>query len=286
MLLSTSLMVHAQITGDVSFDKYGIAFTIPPNWVGQELQEAFVMASAQDAGIMVLVPHPARSMNELSSKIGEGLNHENVQLTLQGSVQQLNQHVVEGIYEGSVNFQAVKGHVFGMLNPLGSGVAVISLVSPELYSVFTRDIGIEVVNSLRFSQAVADEGALTAEQCKLDLGGNKLVYMDNYYSADRSPNQSEVGGGYNLRKEINLCSSGYFTYHGNSFVAAGTQIHNAYESNRAQGHGTWQFIDQAGEVILLLSYHDGNSQTFTVEYAEDKTLLNGGRYYLDDVECY
>ena len=277
--------IKGQDTGKVNFSEEGIGFTIPENWMGQELKEAYLMASTKDAGMIVLLFHPAKTLDELEAKLQEGLNEDDVKLSLISELKQSSTNALEGLYEGSVNGQAVKGHLFGIVNPFGNGVAVLSLVAPELYSVFTRNIAVEVVNSLKFSKPSKSPLSNAAAEYKKELSNTKLVYISTGFSADTSLDGSDLSSGYDKQIEINLCASGYFTYYYRSVVSTTSSDVYAGGADEARGDGKWQIENDGEEVVLLLETTEGDSYEFVLTYENEELFLNGERYLRDYAQC-
>ena len=282
-LLAISFTTQGQLTGQVTYQEYGIAFDIPQNWVGQELEDLFVMGSSKEAGIVVMIFHPAKDLVELKKNMGKGINEGGITLKPSGAITVLNNLKIEALYEGIVNNEKAKGISIGMINPSGSGVVLFALVNPKLYSKRILEIGRQIGNSFKFSNPMANtnttSGGLTVQQVSQDLGGNKLTYLDSYYS------NTSGGGGYQREKEINLCPNGLFTFFGGSYLNFPDPNYDPYQKN-TKGHGTWEFLEDSGKIYLQLNYNDGEYESFHVTYKDGKTHLNGGRYYISDVDCH
>ncbi|AXT51006.1 hypothetical protein D1818_09275 [Aquimarina sp. BL5] len=280
MIISSS--IYGQLTGRVEYKEEGVTFNIPTNWVGQEVEEVFIMGSQKEAGLVAITAHPVRNLKELQDNMQLGLQEGGVTLRLKNNLKKLSDTSVEGMYEGVIDNQKVQGNAIGLLNSYGKGIVIFSLISPDLFSNRTLQIGREVANSVRFNTPQPSNNSsngLNAAQVTKDLGGNKLIYSESYYS------NTPGGGGYERSKEINLCPNGAFTYYGSSYLNFTDPNFDPYRKN-GQSHGTWKFIDQNGSVYLNLNYRNGSKENLLVRYKDDKTFLDGGRYYLGDVTCY
>jgi len=280
MIISSS--IYGQLTGRVEYKEEGVTFDIPTNWVGQEVEEVFIMGSQKEAGLVAITAHPARNLKELRDNMQLGLQEGEVTLNLKNNLKKLSNTMIEGLYEGVIDNQQVKGNAIGVLNSYGEGVVVFSLISPELFSNRTLQIGKKVANSVTFNTPQLTNNVsngLTVAQVTQDLGGNKLIYQESYYS------NTSGGGGYERSKEINLCPNGTFTYYGSSYLNFTDPNFDPYRKN-GQSHGSWKFINQNGNIYLNLNYTNGSKENLRVRYEDDKTFLDEGRYYLGDVTCY
>ncbi|MEX0290565.1 MAG: hypothetical protein AB3N14_15785 [Flavobacteriaceae bacterium] len=279
------LNTEGQDNGTVNFKEEGIGFTIPKDWIGQALEEAYVMGSTKKAGMIVMLFHPAKSLEELQSKLREGLYENDVQLSLVGDLKQSATNAIEGLYEGVVNSQKVKGHLFGVINPFGKGVAVLSIVAPEKYTIFTRNIAVEVVNSLRFSKPSKRDLSKEASQFKKELTNSKLVYLNTGFTPDDSLDGSGFSTGYEKRIEINLCASGNFTYYDSSNYETSSTDTMAVGRGENQGEGKWAIEDADGDVLLVLQDSEGDTYEFVLVYENEELFLNGKRYLIDYAQC-
>ncbi|MEM9931303.1 MAG: hypothetical protein AAF840_15920 [Bacteroidota bacterium] len=282
LLFFTTL--QAQYTGEVNYEAEGVAFTIPPQWVGQEMEDVFVMGSEQEAGLMVLMFHEATTLAALKVEMQAGLQEASVSLMPVGAVEQVSTTKVAGHYRGTLEGQAVRGKAIALLNPYGQGLVVFSLIAEADYAKRTDQLADLVANSVRFSPTAAGfntsaYSGLTVEQVRQDLSGNQL-YFNEYYGS-----RTAGGGGYEINKTINLCPNGTFTYYGDSYLSIPDPDHDPYLSS-GKGHGRYSFVKEEGKVYLQLKYIDGHITYLHVTYEDNKTHLDGGRYYVLEVECY
>lgn len=278
-VMALNFNIQAQLTGHINYTEYGISFNIPNNWIGQELEDMFVMGSNKEAGIIAMIFHPSKDINSLKESMQKGINEGGISLKPSGTISVLSNSKVEALYEGIVTNEKAKGIAIGLVNLSGSSVVLFALVSPDLYSSHILKIGREVGKSIKFSEPITTKntqsGNLTVAEVIQDLAGNKLTYLDNYHS------NTLGGGGYQIEKEINLCPNGLFTFYGGSYLNFPDPNYDPYQKN-ARGHGTWEFLEDAGKIFLQLNYNDGEYESFHITYKEGKTHLNGARYYLTD----
>ena len=282
-LLFSILMVTfgvSQVTGDITYQEYGISFTVPNQWIGQESDDIFVMASSKEAGLLILMFHPAKSQEELMEKMNKGLKDQSVNLTPMTPITTIGTNKVGGIYQGTLDGQNVKGKAIAMINPYGKGIVVFSLINETSYSQRTEELADLVANSVAFTKANGNVIGASPylQQAKEELMGYKLTYLESYYS------NTPGGGGYERKRVINLCSNGLFTFYGGSYLNFPDPNWDPMHEN-AKGHGTYEILEDSGNIYLQLNYNDGSYESLKCTYDEG-VYLNGGHYYRGDVECY
>ncbi len=115
----------------------------------------------------------------------------------------------------------------------------------------------------------------TARQWKDLLADTRLTYMSSYSSG-----YGDSYGGYSVKRSMDLCSQGYFTYAGSSNFSVNAPGASAYNAGNSGSDGTWVIKDDnAGGAILQLNYADGNVSQFGLGYEDGKTYLNNERWF-------
>lgn len=285
LFIFVTITSFCQVTGHISDESLGIAFDIPADWFGQELEDVFLMSSLQEGGLMAMMFHPAQNVAQLQTEMKQGLSDASIYLMPVGQLQSNGTDRVEGQYSGMLEGQKVKGKAVALINPHGQGVVVLSLIEEHLYGSRTDDLVNEVANSIQFSQAAraaaysSGDPDINAGTVRQDLANHKLTYMDSYSS------NTPGGGGYEIRKEINLCPNGNFTAYDSSYMSTGSNPNFDPHSSNGTFRGTYEFVDYQGGVYLQLMLSDGHQENLEISYEGTKVFLDGGRYYRGDVEC-
>ena len=275
-----SISLNGQQTGTVKYEQLGVSFSIPNGWVGQETGEVFIMGSNEVPGLIILIPHDqVYSLDDLYNQASQGLSLEGG--TTLKPIQKIrtSNDIVMGSFQGTIEYSPAKAFIIGKVNPHGNGVTIVATTTPELYKEqIYEELAMEVSNSFQFSavelnKAVAETKTSSIEDWKYQLGGTRLTYMESYNSGGVD------GGGYNMETEIHLCTEGFFKYKDQSFMSAGGFNRTAVSSHNTRGHGNWE-IKQSGVTQLILSFHDGTTKYFDLEWREDtKLFMNGYRYF-------
>lgn len=259
-----------QTTGTVNYDYLGIRFTIPTGWVGQEVQGGYMIGSHTDPGFAFISTLEVQSLEELRLLAEQGMIEDGVYLQPQEQLEQLDANSLGGLFGGILQGSEVKAYLIGVINPYGSSVLVMAATAPDMYTDTHRQLATKLAGSLVFSQAKA---APLEEQWKQRFTNAKLTYMDTYSSSGT--------GGYQVKKEIHLCEQGYFKFKGSSSISVDTggAFGNAY--GNSGGDGTWEIAaSHQGDPLLRLYFHNGEVSEYTLHYQDQKTLLNGERYFV------
>lgn len=271
----------SQATGNVEYPYLGIRFTIPEGWVGQENEAGYLVGSHTEPGFALLTTNQASTIEQLRQQAQQGFFDQNgTMLTLTGEPETVGQHILGGAFEGNLEGQPVKAYLAGVLNPHGDGVTILAVATPQEFSPIHKKLALSLANSLEFSQA---ETPPVVEEWRQALQNAKLTYRDSYFSSgsgvDVGGTIYSSGGGYSSKEEIHLCAQGYFKYNSSSQVSIDQ---GAFGSARdsGQGAGTWSVVGNAqGGATLRLNFHSGEIYEYTLDYQDNKTLLNGKRYF-------
>lgn len=284
LLFALPLPALAQTTGEVDLKYLGIRFAIPEGWVGQEVDGGYLLGSHTKPGLVLLTLHELKSVEALRSNAAQGIYEQGIMLQPAGAVQPVGQHGVGGEFAGTINGEQVKAYIIGLVNPHGSGVSIMAATTPAQYSAEHSKLALAVADSMQFSKP---ETGPIVEQWKQALGNRRLTYMDSYYSSGPSYDGYSTGGGYSSKTVIDLCAAGHFQHSSRSSVSVDTGGAFGSSAGSGGGAGRWEVAGgPQGTAVLVLSFHDGNRQEYTLDYQDDKTLLNGKRWFrTNDAAC-
>ena len=268
MLGMVADIAWSQLSGKVSVPYAGVEFTIPEGWIGQETGGGYILGSHSEAGAIFLTSHEMTSLASLKQEAMRGFQDESVQLMIEGAPESLSESSVGGHYNGTLQGQPVKAYAVGLINPYGKGVTILCVTTPELFSDRLRQLARQIAGGMHFFKA---EKAPIVDEWKQSLTNARLTYMESY---------STQGGGYSDKIVIDLCATGYFRHSKRYQMGLDTGGAFASDNNASQGAGSWTVNqDGAGNPVLNLTFHDGQVQQYTLQYVNEKTLLNGTRYF-------
>lgn len=266
----------SQISGKVTLEYIGIEFTIPDGWIGQQTDAGIILGSQTEAGAIILAQHESTSLEHLRQEARRGIQEgTDIQLMIEGSPRDLGPNSIGTTYTGTMQGYAVKAYAIGVINPHGKGVSIFSLTTPEIYSGRQEQLAKEIESGLRFFKAKISPATT---EWKNALTNARLTYMESY---------SSQGGGYSDKEVIDLCGAGHFKHSRDYSLNVDTGGAFANDNSASGGSGSWQVVQGAsGNAVLELTFKNGETQAYSLEYVDDKTMLNGKRYFRTyDANC-
>ena len=260
-----------QQTGVINYEQLGISFTIPEGWVGQEVDEMFLIASKTKPGVILLSAQEYTTLSEMQYEMERGY-HDGYGTSLNptSSIMSKGKNVLHGEYSGTLEGQSAKAYVTGTLNPHGYDVFIMAATTTSMYTDEYKELALNLENSLRFKQP---EEAPASNDWQSMLSGVRLTYMHTYNSTSYST--GGVSGGFSSEIKIDLCEAGYFNYYGNDDMALGNDYSSAYSSSKGQGNGQWEVKGN----ILRLQFNNGQVAEYQLTWEEEKLYLDGYRYF-------
>jgi hypothetical protein len=266
-----SLCAWAQDTGKKSFPEQGISFMIPSGFVGQQLEQGYVLASQNFKGFVLMDTNDSKSVQEMRREAAQGLNDgQGTALYLQGSFDDLGPDRIGGVFSGTIGWQPAKAYIIGILNAPGPyGVTILAASDEASFGNEVVDLARKIAASVAFTKPV--EPAVDSEWKGL-LSNVRLTYMSSYSSGNT--------GGMSSQARVDLCANGRFTFSSSSSVSIDTG--GAFGSSHGGdgGQGTWKVVKtSAGVSILQLKFDDGRNWEYRLEYREKNVFLDGKRYF-------
>lgn len=274
-------LAFGQTKGKVEYDHLGISFVIPEGWVGQEMEAGYLIGSDSEAGFAFLTTHQYNTVQQLRQQAQQGIfDQAGTQLMLAGNIEDFGSSGIGAEFSGTLEGQAARAYILGLINEHGDGVTIMSAASPDLYSQKHKNLALNLAESIKFSKPVTPPVVKEWEQT---LQNAKLTYMNSYYSSgggvDIGGTVYSSGGGYSDQVEIHLCAQGFFKYKSSS----STTIDNGgfgSSFGSGKGNGTWEVVANAQRgATLRLNFYNGEIYEYVLAYEDKKTLLNGKRYY-------
>ncbi|MCB0688003.1 MAG: hypothetical protein KDC53_15810 [Saprospiraceae bacterium] len=268
----------AQDSGHKDFPNLGISFDIPSGWVGQENESGYLMGSYTDAGIILMMPHQTKDLQQLRNEARQGVaDNQGTNLTPIGDIADFHTTGIQASYQGTVSYQPAKAYAVGLVNAYGTGVTIIAMTTAEQYSQKYEQIVKDVASTVKFSKVEVKESKSGWSEL---LQNARLTYMHSYNSGSGSYGGYSTGGGYSDQEQIDLCAKGYFKYSSSSSMSFDTGGGFGSSHDSDQGAGTWTVVtNPQGQDILQLSFHNGQVYEYTLSLEDNKTFLNGKRYF-------
>jgi hypothetical protein len=269
---------RAQLSGQVDLAELGIAFTIPDKWVGQLTDEAFVMGGLEEPGLILMIQHHYRTLDEVRAEARKGIDEGPIKLSPAGEMAAIGDRALGGEFRGTIEGTPARVYLVGVLNPHGDGVSVMALTDEANFSPRYEQLARQVAASLVFSKVEATPAVQQAQQL---LTNTRLSFRESYSS---SPSSGGGGyssyGGYSIRRHIDLCPGQRFRSSDSSQVNVDTGGAYGYGRGGGEGAGTWSVVPQgAGGTALELRFDDGTVRRYALSFQDGKTFLDGERYF-------
>ncbi len=282
---------QGQDTGQKSFPALGITLTIPNNWVGQENEIGYAMGSYTEPGLIMVIPHQTRELDQLKQEARQGLaDEQGTMLQLHGDLDAFGAQGIQAHFQGTISWQPAKAYAVGLINPHGgTGITILAISTVDQFTDMHKTLPQTIAESVIFEKVATSvssinkstnvAGAGSADWAAL-LQNARLTYMNSYYSNSGSYDGYSTGGGYSDKEVIDLCAQGYFRHSNSSSLSidTGGTFGSSYSSG--QGDGTWKVTrDNQGQAILELTFLNGKVSQYVLALEDGKTFLNGYRYY-------
>jgi hypothetical protein len=136
--------------GEVSDASWGFTFTPPAGWKHQKSYEGAMLGHDQIAGLILVIPHQASSLQEVVGEMQKGMSEEGMYLAPAGQISQRGNSILTGEYTGNVQGEQTRARGFGTLSPYGGGAYVIAVTTPQMYGSDLQGAAEAIVSSLRY----------------------------------------------------------------------------------------------------------------------------------------
>ncbi|MEM9858138.1 MAG: hypothetical protein AAF843_12310, partial [Bacteroidota bacterium] len=240
-LLTTLFLFYqltlAQQTGTVDYPYLGLKFTIPEGWLGQESEEAYLMGSNTVPGLIALIPHEAKTIQELEQQARLGIQEEGIYLNISGKLQKFGAEGIGAEFSGTMDGTQVKAYLIGVVNPFGNGLTVVATTDKANYTNTYKALAEEIISNLQFR---APEEPAKNKEWKEWLTGAKLVYMKSNYDSGPSYGGYSTYSSYSSKSHILLCSNGQFSYYYSSSSSFDSGGGFGGTSSNDDSQGTWK----------------------------------------------
>jgi len=264
--------VQAQLSGRVDLEEYGISFTIPERWMGQEVEDGLVLVSEDVAGFIYLSLNSYESVEDLEVEMSQGIQEGDViSLHAIGRVEEIGANLFGAIFEGVIEGDAAKAYGMAIFHRDGFGVNILAATNASAFGDSFKETAVTLARSFEFTTVnTVDVGLVGAWRERLTQ--SSLHYLESYSSG--------LSGGSSARTRIDLCPNGDFQYSSQSSVSIDVGGVSGGSSGKRNGSGTWEVTaTNQGGAKLLLQFTDGDTWEFELTTnADEHTLLNGRRY--------
>ncbi len=263
----------------LSDEGWGIRFTLPAGWKGARGPEGFTLGSDTHKGLIVVFPHDATSLSELSDGAREGFVDGSVKLTMTGTPVPFGTTGIGAEFAGTDDGVRARAYAVGLLSGIGSGAVALAVVEAASYDASYRRFVESLATSTTFQKPPVPEAVSSWQQ---DLRGKLLEYLAYY----RSSGFSSGSGSTSQNERIVLCKDGSFSYRDSSRSSIDAGSTAIYSSGAGQGMGRWSVVGSGDAATLVLAFN-GSTTTYRypLQMRGGRLYLNGYKYYWSNARC-
>ena len=215
-------------TNEVGDKSWGFKFTPTPGWVHKQSASAVLLGHNSIAGMIIVFPHQARSMQQMQQEMMQGIQEEGTSLRVAGNMASMNNNTLSCDYAGVVNGQQVKAKGYGVLSPYGGGAYILAIATPDKMSNGLTTAARQVAANMRYfkQNAGSSSGLLqffadvwvsttinTSSYVYLYADGTWSNRDESYYSGNFNDGGGNVTGNWGAGGQQN--SRGKWSVRGN-----------------------------------------------------------------------
>lgn len=257
---------------------FGAAFEVPDGWQHQRTDYGYVLGSNTLSGIMLVIASPYKTLEKMRQAAYQGIQEEGgTQLTLSGELKPFGANGISGYFQGTMNWEHAKAYSIGLASDKGGkGVTCLIVTTPDLFSSEHVSELEKLAGSFTFFEPEIPDEVKEWEKWFKTPGGCRLKYLTSSGSSDYSGNYS----GSSSEATIDLCPNGSFSYSSNSDFNVNSDAGSAFSASSDDGEGTWELGFNGRLPVLILNFRNGNQSEYELTYKDQKTYLNGTRYFV------
>lgn len=119
--------------GEAGDSGWGFKFRPPAGWKFQKNPESILLGHDAVAGLILVLPHTAKSLQNVREQMLQGLHEEGVDLSPAGNLRPSGSSAYAGDFEGLVQGTQAKALGLGTLSPFGGGAFIVAVTTPEKF---------------------------------------------------------------------------------------------------------------------------------------------------------
>jgi hypothetical protein len=241
----------------VSDPAWGFSFSLPAGWKVQKDANGAILGHDSIAGMILVFPHTAASMEEMRGQMEAGFNEQDFQLGISGALKPLGKGALAVECTGYADGQEVKGRALGALSPYGGGAYVVAITTPAMYGKELAAAADRIVQGMQFP--------------KTDTAGLLRVLAGTWVTMS-SNTQSQ----FTLGPDGRFSEYSESTYGGSSSDQYGNDTGSWGVGGSAQGAGRWTARGTKESGTITFTYTDGRTSTYpyTVHVENGQTYWN------------
>lgn len=256
---------------------YGYSFTAPVDWIHQDIGNGYhLLGSNAVPGFILIMPHTYSDKTAIKALAQtEGIIDQGISLQAVGAVEYYGKNGISGTFKGITDGELAEAAALCLFSPHGGGILILAMTSPAQFNTTYMQLAEGVAKTVKFSTPVESQLAKTWRQ---GLTHKKLVYYNTTStSSEKNTYYLYHNGTFEYAGGISSSSTNYYSDQTVTISSAGTDA----------DAGQWTVVGDEQSVQLYLVYNNGNEALFNLqlkEGTETQILLNGDRYFVQDLE--
>jgi hypothetical protein len=240
---------------EVSDPGWGFSFTLPKGWKHQKTGAGAVIGHDTIAGMILLLPHSQRSLDEVRAQMEEGLQDEEGQLVPAGAVKSMGENLLTGEYTGVYQGDQVKSTGFGILSPYGGGAYLIAVATPERFSSRLSSAAKTIAQSMRYKKAAA--------------GSAPSYFVGTWVNMTR-----------NTETRMTFRPDGTFSEYGEASYSNGAGTDDAWgAAGSNSSSGRWTARGSREQGVLTITYQNGTTRDVQYQVHVENGETYWSEYY-------
>ncbi|HGJ67334.1 TPA: SHOCT domain-containing protein [bacterium] len=232
--------------GEVGDPNWGFKFTPPESWKYQKNTSMIILGHDTIAGMILVMPHISKNIQELQSQMQDGLQEDETQLMLTGTLKTMGDNILYGDYNGVIDGQQVKARGIGTLSQYGGGAIIIAVTTPDKYSI-------QLINP-------AETIAKSMQYFKVDVSSELMQHFVGTWTNYTKNTSTQI----TLSKDGSFSENYEASYSGNFSNQYGNDMGGWGTARQDQSQGRWTVRGDRQQGTIIITKNNG--EQITLEY--------------------
>ena len=239
---------------------WGFSFPLPKGWKQRKTGEGAILGHDEIAGMILVLPHSMRSLNDVRAQMQEGLEDEDGQLAPSGEIKSMGENLLTGEYTGFYQGEQVKATGIGTLSPHGGGAYLIAVATPEKFSSGLSSAAKTVAKSMRYKKAAASA-------------------VPSYFVGTWVNTTTNTETRMTFRPDGTFSEYGEASYSGSSNDQYGNQDMAWGTANDNTSSGRWSARGTRERGVIIITYQGGKQREVQYQVHVEKGETYWGEYF-------
>jgi hypothetical protein len=263
--------------GEIGGEGWGFKLKPVMGWKQISAKDGLIMLGHDTIpGMILIYPHHEVDIPSIRNKMLEGIEEEDIRLTVSGDIQARDNNTLAADYAGTVGSERAKARGIGNLSPYGGGTYILAVTTAEKYSKKHVSAAEAIAKNMKFLKTDVAQLVRKFAHRWTHLSSQGYSQTDIYFYSDgRYADNYEASYGGQFKDQYGSQSGNW----------------GAYNSDKGRGRWTVRGEFRRGQIFItkndgtetVLNYevHVKNGVTYWGEY-----FFNGVMYFINDKGIY